>query len=341
MSATALTNIIVPSVFAPYMLEKTAMLSEAVQSGIVGMDPEFDELATGKAKTVDLPYWKDLTGVSEVIADGASLTVNPLTAGQDTAPIHNRAKAWGSGILSKLISGDDPQGQIAELVGGFWARDLQRMLLKTIAGLFDNTNGVLRTTHRNNIYSDVAAASITDAMRLTGDTFVDTTVKLGDASGKLGGVIMHSDVEAFLRKRDLIDYAPDSEGKFRIKTFQGRRVIVDDGIDPNDGTTSLLKTAGTNSSAYLTIMFGPGAFALGNGRLDPKDTVETYRQPLASEDDLITRKRFILHPRGVRWIGTPAGASPTDAELATGTNWSKVYTDKNIRIVACRHNVTA
>src|ERR1043166_746553 len=121
------------------------------------------------------------------------------------------------------------------------ARDLQTTLLQILAGLYDNTNGVLRTTHRLNLYSDVVAGSITDAMRLLGDTFVDATVKLGDAGQKLGAVAMHSDVEGLLRKRDLIDFVPDSEGKFSIKTFQGRRVVIDDGCP---------KVAGTNSPAY-------------------------------------------------------------------------------------------
>ena len=73
--------------------------------------------------------------------------------------------------------------------------------------------------------------------------------------------------------------------------------------------------------------------------MDPEEAVETNRDTLGSDDILVNRKRYILHPRGVAWIGTPAGASPTDAEFATGTNWQKAYTDKNIRMVAVRHNV--
>jgi hypothetical protein len=341
MSATAVSNIVVPAVFAPYALERTAMLSEVIASGIVGMDPQFDALCNGKGQTVSLPYWKDLTGVSEIISDSAALTPAVITTSSDLAPLFNRGKAWGSNILAGLVAGDDPQRQIGDLVGGFWARDQQRMLLKILAGLFDTAAGVLRTTHRNNIYQDVAPASITDVMRLTGDTFVDTTVKLGDASDKLGGVVMHSDVEAFLRKRDLIDFIPDSQGTIKIKTFQGRRVIVDDGIDPNDGTTTLTKTVGTNSAAYMTFIFGYGAFAYGTGGLSPEEQVETWRDPLAHNDYLITRRHFMLHPRGVKWSGSAAASGgPSDAELATAANWTKVYTDKNIRIVACRHNVT-
>src|SRR4051812_12205847 len=141
-------------------------------------------------------------------------------------------------------------------------------MLKILDGLFDNTNGVLRTTHRLNIYQDVVAGSITDAMRLTGDTFVDGLQKLGDANPKLTAVAMHSDVEALLKKRDLIDFLPDSTGKAQLRIFQGRRVVVDDGCP---------KVTGTNSPAYTSYLFGDGAFALGNGALESEDAVETDR----------------------------------------------------------------
>jgi len=330
MAKTLVSDIIVPSVFAPYSLERTTSLSEIIQSGIAAGDAEMDRLAKGPGKTVDLPFWKDLTGASEVLSDAGSMTLTAITTGQDTASVHNRGKAWGANLLAKLLAGDDPMRQIADLVAGFWARDLQAILLKILEGLYDATAGVLKTTHRVDIYSDVAAGSITDAMRLTGDTFVDATVKLGDAGQNLVACAMHSDVEGFLRKRDLIDFLPDSLGKLVIRSFQGRRVVIDDNCP---------KTAGVNSYSYLTYLFGPGAFALGNGALDPNEAVEVGRDILASDDILANRKRFILHPRGVRFIGAAAGASPTNTELATATNWSKVYSDKNIRVVAVKHNV--
>lgn len=311
------------------MVERTTELSEIINSGIAERDPEFDELASGGGKTVDLPFWKEITGDSEVLSDSSSMSLNAITSGQDTAAIHNRGKAWGTNDLAKWLSGDDPAGQIADGVGGFWARDRQRMLLKMLDGLF-STGGVLDTSHRLNIYSDVAAGSITDAMRLTGETFIDGLQKLGDANRKITAVVMHSDVEAKLKKLDLIDEIPDSEGKPFLRIFQGRRIIVDD---------SCPKVAGTNSPAYTTYLFGNGAVGWGNGRLDPEEAVETDRDVLASDSILATRFRFILHPRGVRWIGTPAGPSPSNAEMAAVANWAKVYGDKNIRIVAVKHNV--
>lgn len=330
MAVTKLADIIVPSIFAPYMAEKTTELSEIIAAGIAERDPYFDSLASGGGKTVEMPFWDDLTGDSQLMSDSADLTVNALTADKDIAAINNRANAWGANDLAKWISGADPSGAIAERIAGWWARATQRIMIKILTGLFDNTNGVLRTTHRSNIYTDVVAGSITAAMRLTGDTFNDAKQLLGDAKDKLTAVAMHSATENYLVKQDLIDYIPDSEGKSRIRTFQGHRVIVDDNCPA---------TAGTNATAYMTYLFGFGAFAWGEGALDPNEAVETDRQVLSSNDIIASRRRFILHPRGVKWSGTAAGASPSDAELATGTNWTKAYLDKNIRIVAVRHNV--
>lgn len=332
MAKTVVADIVVPQIWAPYMLEKTTELSEIISAGIAERNDLFDEKASGGGKTVNMPFWDDLTGDSEVLSSSAALTVNNITADQDTAAIHNRAKAWGSHDLAKFCSGEDPAEKIAELVGGFWARDMQRILLQILAGLFNATNGVLRTTHRLNIYSDVASGSITAAMRLTGDTFTNAKQLLGDAKDKLVAVAMHSAVEADLAKQDLIDYLPDSTGKNRIRTYQGHRVIVDD---------NLTATAGINSSSYSTYLFGAGAFAWGEATLDPNEAVETDRITLESTDILATRRRFLLHPRGVEWIGSPAGDSPTNAEMATGTNWAKAYLDKNIRLVQIKHNVAA
>src|SRR5918999_535325 len=127
MPKTKLSDVIVPDVFAPYALERTAQLSKVIQSGAVGRDPHFDALATGPGKIVDMPFWKDLTGESEVLNDSADLVPEKITAGQDTAAVHDRGKAWGAHVLVGWLGGDDPMARIADLVADFWARDLQTM----------------------------------------------------------------------------------------------------------------------------------------------------------------------------------------------------------------------
>jgi hypothetical protein len=67
--------------------------------------------------------------------------------------------------------------------------------------------------------------------------------------------------------------------------------------------------------------------------------VELARQPLDSDTLLINRRRYILHPRGVKFTSASvAGDSPTDAELENGANWTRVFENKNVRMVAIDHN---
>jgi hypothetical protein len=176
------------------------------------------------------------------------------------------------------------------------------------------------------------------ATRLTGSTFIDACSKLGDRADRLTAIAMHSDTEAALRKLDLIDFIQPSNGAAQIRVFQGRRVIIDD---------TCPKVAGsTDGYVYTSYLFGPGAFASGwaplteavEGGFGTKG-IELARVALSGDTNLINRRRFILHPRGVKFTSSSvAGANPTDAELQTAANWTRVYEAKNVRIVAVVHN---
>jgi hypothetical protein len=116
-------------------------------------------------------------------------------------------------------------------------------------------------------------------------------------------------------------------------------VVVDDNIPSRAGTT--------DGTVYTTYLFGQGAFAKGSAMLDSKpieggtgtEGVEIYRAGLDSDSMLINRRRYILHPRGVRFnSASVAGDSPTNAELETAANWTRVWEAKNVRIVAVTHN---
>src|SRR4051812_47012542 len=122
MAKTAIADIIIPTEFEKYAIERTAELSNFGQSGIIEMNPRFDELAAMGGKLVPMPFWKDLSGARQILSDSASLTVNKITADQDQACIHNDGNAWSVNHLASVISGDDPLGAIVDLVGAYWAR---------------------------------------------------------------------------------------------------------------------------------------------------------------------------------------------------------------------------
>jgi hypothetical protein len=46
------------------------------------------------------------------------------------------------------------------------------------------------------------------------------------------------------------------------------------------------------------------------------------------------RTRFLLAPAGVKWVGTPAGQSATNAELQTIGNWTLQFQSAN-RVGVC------
>ena len=69
MAKTAIADIIVPTEFENYTIERTAELSAFGQSGIVESDPAFDDLAARGGFLVDMPFWKDLSGDRQVLSD--------------------------------------------------------------------------------------------------------------------------------------------------------------------------------------------------------------------------------------------------------------------------------
>src|SRR5512138_1255374 len=336
MAKTAVADIIIPTEFEKYAIERTAELSMFGQCGIVEHAPEFDALAAGGGREVKMPFWKDLTATRQLLSDSGTLAVNKITSDQDIARIHNDAQVWSVNHLAKVISGDDPMQAIVDLVAAYWARIDEGLIVSCLKGMFaaGSLSGNLLAIHSESV------AGQSSATRMNGSTFVDACAKLGDVSDRLTAVAMHSATEAALRKLDLIDFIPDSEGKAQLRTFQGRRVIVDDNLPTRAGST--------DGTVYTTYLFGQGAFAKGVAPLDGEplqgghgtEGVELARVPLDSDTVLINRRRYILHPRGVKFTSASvAGDSPTNAELEMSANWLRVWESKNVRLVAITHNI--
>src|SRR5262245_25800844 len=316
MAATKIADVIVPSVFNPYVTERSTQLSALWESGIVQTVAELNVFGMKGGTTLAMPYWKDLTGSEEILSDVVPLGVDKITAAQDIAVLHARGKAWGVNDLAEALSGDDPMAEIATLVGGFWARRMQAQLLAILDGVF-------KAASMSGNISDISALAGAAAV-ISGDTVVDAIYKLGDAADQLTAFAMHSAVTAVLVKQGLIDFKEDRDGNPTLPFYMGKRVIVDD-------------TMPVTTGVYTSYLFGTGAFGYADGGA-PTPT-ETDRDSLAGEDILINRRHYVLHPRGVAWVGTATGVAPTNTELGVGTNWNRRYDNKNIRIVQFKHKI--
>ena len=312
---TVLTDVIVPEVFSKYVIERSAELSAVYQSGILSPAPEIAAQLASGGEFVNMPFWQDLDGADSVLDESDIVPAGHSTE-EDIAVRIARAKAWERTDLSAELAGSDPFKALADRVAVYWNRRKNIALINALDGAFAAAS---MAGNVHDISGETGAAAV-----ISGGTFVDAQQKLGDAKDRLTAVMMHSATEAKLVKDDLIEYDIASDKKTRIPYFMGKRVIIDDSLPVTTGV-------------YTTYLFGEGA--IGYGEIAPLKAVEVDRDALTKggTDILITRTHFVMHPRGVKWGVTTT--RPTNAQLATGTNWTRVYENKNIRIVQFKHKL--
>lgn len=320
--ATTLQDIINPTaLFENYVVNRTSELSAIFQSGIITRDSKFDQLASEAAQVHNMPFFTDLNGDSEDIVEGTSLTEAKIGSKMDTSTTIRRAKMWGATDLSAQLAGTDPMSAIGDLVAGFWARDHQKELLNILDGVFAATS---MSDHVLDISGKTGKAAA-----FSGEAFIDAMQLMGDARNSLTAVVMHSATKSYLDKLNLIQTIRQSDA-VSFDTYMGRRVIVDDSCPAAAGN-------------YTTYLFGEGAIAYGVGSpigLVPVE-VDRDKRKGSGVNYLISRKAFIMHPRGVAWKNkTRAHAeSVSRAELKDAGNWERVYEPKQIRIVKFVHKL--
>ena len=318
---TSLSGVIVPAVFNPYMRELSTFINAFWQSGVVANVPDLT-FGKGGGQQIQMPFYKALDGDAQLLDDAHDLSVSPITTSKDVAVQHARALVYGSTDLAAAFAGSDPMQAIASYVAHNWSTEFTKILLNTLKGSLGALAAEGTPVNVLDISGNSGNAAIID-----GHSFIDAAQQLGDHKVNIVAVGMHSAVEASLAKNDLITTVRDSDGKMVMQTFMGKRVIVDDQLSPASG------------GIYTSWLFGEGAVGFGEG--SPKVPTETDRFALKNggEEFLVTRRHFVLHPRGIKWTGTPALATPSNTELATAGNWTRVYEYKNVRMVQFKHKV--
>ena len=322
----------VPStVFQGYVQQKTKELSKLLSSGIAINNPSLDILASSGGKQVTLPFFKDLTGNSVLWDETLDIEVNPITTSKDIARLLLREKSWGSTDLSSDLTGTDPMTVIGNSVAGFWARDEQTTMIQILAGVFaDNL-----ANDSGDLIHDISSASIastTDSTRISGSAIIDGFALLGDASDSLTHIAMNHATFTFLNKQNLIATIQASVTQGVHQTYMGKIVVVDDAVPTRAG--------GTDGVIHSAFLYGAGAFGVGYGKVS--HPIETDRDSTGGggRDILITRVNKIIHPMGFAWQeASVAKDSPTNAELATASNWDRVVDKKQCKLARLDFNL--
>jgi hypothetical protein len=316
MPKTTIANLLTPENWAAYQVNPTAARTALWASGIVAALTGLT-LPNGGG-TVNLPFFNDLTGDEENLSGADPLTVGNITAAKDIAAVIARGRAFSVNDLAKVLSGADPLRAIMELIDSYQMRQSQKELINMLAGAF------AAASMSGNV-SDISGGASEAVRAFNQNTFLDACQLLGDAKDGVSAVAMHSATETYLAKQQMIVYETTADKGERIGRYLGKLVIVDDGLPVDTGT-------------YTSYIFGPGAVGFVQDTIGEND-IETDRDILAGDTVATYRRRFILHPRGIKWIGTPVGDFPSRTELAIGTNWERVYENKQIRIVQFKHKI--
>lgn len=323
MALTKLSDVVSAAsmaAFTPFFNKAYHDNSVFLRSGIAATDPVIAarcaEAGFG-GKTVNMPFWGDLDGEDSVSSDTGDIEVSKIATGQDVAVVTRRDKAFGVTDLAVDLAGDDPMGWIASRIGAYWARRDEAKVISTLKGIFA-TGGA-----GANLVYDISGEGESAAV-LGKDTLIWAAQKLGDKKANLTAVAMNSVAEAFLASLDAQStlYRP-SDAKGTLPTYNGKAIVMDDNL-AYDASTKV-------AEIYL---FGAGAVALND--VPSKNGFEAGRDPLKNggEDYVVSRHANVAHVRGFKWTASVCtGATPSNAELATAANWSKVYDDKDVRVV--------
>lgn len=332
MAATRISDVIVPEVFAPYVLEPSTKTNKLLSSGAVVLDAQISGNLAGGGLTFNYSSWDstaDSSGDTDVSNDDPASVATPEKIGskQQIVARLERNKSWSTTDIAGQLAGSDPMQAIASSVGDYFDTQRNKTLVSLLTG-FTGSAGM--ASHVNAIYSDLASPAATAG--IGAGAIIETKSAWGDHTSNGDVIVMHSDSYNSLLLQNLISFQATNVQDIGWGTYLGFVVAVDD---------ALPKVAGVNASAYATYIVKSGGIMFGTA-LRP-DAVETDREPLQGNgggvEILVVRDCLAFQVKGAKWTGTPASITPTNAELATVGNWAVAAELKNIPIVTLKHNV--
>ena len=336
MATTRLADVIYGPLFLPTTVERSVTNSVLRQSGIAVPDAQIQQFAAGPGDLVQMPFWTDLSGNSNRSSDdpAQNATPNKLGQNQDMARKIRRNNGWQAANLVSALLAEDPLDVVAQLVADYWVREEQRILIQVLNGVFG------AASMAGNLLDVSSEDANTDGVNMDGEVSANAHALLGDQGLNLIAVAMHSRVFWNLHARNEIEFQENpadvvpGSPRMRIPFWHGKRVITSDQAPRVAGATSGYR--------YTSYFFAEGAIGYADATGTPggpEQPVELQSNASAGNGEGVRtvwyRRHWVMHPRGVAFTGTPADAGGvSDAELATGANWTRRYDPKNVRIVA-------
>lgn len=233
-----------------------------------------------------------------------------------------RAKAWTEKDFSYDITGGvDFMGNISAQVAEYKDNLDQDTILAILKGIFSmmgakNLEFVNR--HTSILDSAMNATALNNA----------TNKACGAGKKKFALVFMHSDVATNLENLNLISHLKytDKDGVTRdldLGTWNGKLIVIDDSMPTEDVKVNGDIPAHTK---YTTYVLGAGTISYEDIGAKVPYAMSRDEKTNGGEDTLYMRQRKVFSPFGISYEKvSQASLSPTNEELANGTNWSLVH----------------
>lgn len=334
MAVTQIVDIYNPLVFSAAEQERQIEMNAFLASGIMVADPRISAMASVGGNVGELPFFKPLgTEEPNYSSDdpGANSTPSKVSSAKMVYRLASQNNSWSTMDLAVELALEDPTGAITGRVGDYWATTNEKRLINSALGVLADNVANDSGDMVVNVATDAAGAPV--AAELIGaDVIIDARQTAGDHKAGFSAIAMHSVVHSTLEKQQLIQYVRDADNNTMFETYNGMRVIVDD---------SLPAVAGSNRVTYTSIVFGAGAFASGEGRVNMPSELD--REASAGngggQSILHSRRADIIHPLGFQFTSSSvAGESATLAELATAANWDRVWERKSVQMAFIQTN---
>lgn len=326
MAVVQLADIYNPLTFARRTQEAQIELNKFLSSGVMVSDGALQDQIGAGGNIGELTNYNPLGTPEPNYSNdvpGDTSTPNKIDTAKMSFRLCSQNQSWSTMDLSRELALEDPVGAITNRLGQYWATINERRVIQSMLGILAdnvaNDGGDMLKTVANDLVGAVA-----DAERISAEVVLDAKQTLGDHAALLTTIAIHSAIYTRLQKQNLIVYIPAARGETMIPTYLGYTLVVDD---------SLPAVAGVNRITYTCILFGMGALGSANGKTETPSEME--RAPAAGngggQNTIFSRRSDLIHPLGFSFDSVAVvGQSATIAELATATNWNRVWDRKHI-----------
>jgi hypothetical protein len=317
---TSIADLWVPDVWIDAIVEKSNTFPSLLNSGVMVRSDLFNQIASGPGETATVPVWLDFTDQNdEVQVEDTGPTAQKIATAKQTATILNRVTYNPATALSAAVSGEDPVGYITGRLAERRLKQRQKTLLKILDALF-NVGGPLATLSDKNFVEVVG--NQTSAHMIDAAMIINATAALGERENDLvgGAMLVHPAILAALRVQDENNFERTSEGPFSITRYKGIPIYT---------SNALVRAGTTSGSVYRTYLCAANSFAYGEkpqlGDVIDVAALQFDVDKHKNNWGIYDRTRFLIHPNGTKFVGSPAGQSASDAELGTAASWQKVF----------------